>query len=90
MVGRQTVGARNLSRCLVALLAPEERAAVRNGVGLAGRDYHRAVRQLCNRIGDGMDPFAASVQPLFVQYRIDLRRQRRLPPFASPQAARNA
>ena len=52
---------------------------MRNGVGLAGRDYHGAVRQLCNRIGDGMDPFAASVQPLFVQYRIDFRRQRRLP-----------
>ena len=52
---------------------------MRNGVGLAGRDYHGAVRQLCNRIRDGMDPFAASVQPLFVQYCIDLRRQRRLP-----------
>ena len=50
---------------------------MRNGVGLARRDYHRAVRQLCDRIKDGMDPFAATVQPLFVQYRIDLRRQRR-------------
>ena len=52
---------------------------MRNGVGLAGCDYHGAVRQLCNRIRDGVDPFAASVQPLLMQYRIDLRRQRRLP-----------
>ena len=37
-----------------------------DGVGLAGRRNHGTVRQIANRPGYGMEPFAASVQPLFV------------------------
>jgi hypothetical protein len=73
------VSERDLSLYLIALLAPAEQAALRNRVSLANRGNHGAVRQLGDRSRYGMDPFAAAVQPLLVQYGIHLRRQRRLP-----------
>src|SRR5580700_2865722 len=79
--GQQRVGARDLPRGLVTLLAPAERAALHNRVGLANRGNHGAVRQLADRSRYGMGSFAGAVQPLLVQYGIHLRRERRLPSF---------
>jgi hypothetical protein len=37
-----------------------------DGVGLAGRRNNGTVRQITKSFRYGMEPFAASVQPLFV------------------------
>jgi hypothetical protein len=61
---------------LIALLAPAERAAVGDGVSLAGRRDYPTVRQITKRFGCGMEPFAASVQPLQRGIGVRYRRHR--------------
>jgi hypothetical protein len=81
---REVMGGRSWTQ-LFFLEAP-----LQNRVGLANRGNHGAVRQLGDRSRYGMDPFAAAANRSWCSTASISGARGAFPPFALPQAMRNA